>query len=276
MSKNDLPAFEPLLAEFLFIQKQKDLYEMDEREVKGRWKSFLGKWNRGELAEGWYDPETYQRVKARAEEMGLMRGSGDEVVEGRHGDVSEDETRQERDEQQHQDDDDDDYGPVLPGSGAGRYAGPGIPSRQDLAMRDEQRMEDREASIASLRQARKADRTLQKERLDDLTPRAAAGTHERQLEKKQLLNEKLRTFRDRSPGGEVPDAEMMGGAGDELEELKREKEKEQRKKSEREVRREEMDRLRREEMEERRRRLREKEEGTVEVLRELARQRFGG
>jgi hypothetical protein len=258
---------------------------MDKREVKGRWKSFVGKWNRGELAEGWYDPETYARVKARAEEMGLgmgWRGDAGEEPSGAaaaedDGEQSQPQTRAEGQDDDDDDDyDDEDYGPVLPGSGAGRPSGPGIPSRQDLALRDEQRLEDRADSLTSLRQARKADRTLQKEHLDDLIPRASPGTRERQLEKKQLLNEKLRSFRDPSPGGEVPDAEMMGGAGDELEELKREKERAQRKKSEREVRREEMERVKREEIEERKKRWKEKEEGTVEGLRELVRQRFGG
>lgn len=277
LSKNDLPSFEPLLADFLYIQKQKDLYEMDDREVKGRWKSFVGKWNRGELAEGWYDPETFQRVQKRAEEMGLVRLP--KTDEGKERGVVEDDReegiRVER-RSDGEDEDGDDYGPVLPGTGSGKASGPGIPSRQDLALRDEQRLEDRATSIADLRHARALDRTLQKERLEDLTPRAPAGTRERQLEKKALLNEKLKSFREPSPGGEVPDAEMMGGGVDELEEYKREKQKEQRKKSEREVRREEIERVRREEVEERRRRWKEKEEGTVEGLKELVRQRFGG
>jgi hypothetical protein len=272
-----LPSFEPLLADFLYIQKQKDLYEMDDREVKGRWKSFVGKWNRGELAEGWYDPETFQRVTKRAEEMGLVRVPRKEEGEEASRDVEDrDEVMRVERRAGDEDEDEDDYGPVLPGTGSGKASGPGIPSRQDLALRDEQRQEDRATSIADLRHARALDRTIQKERLEDLTPRAPAGTRERQLEKKALLNEKLKSFREPSPGGEVPDAEMMGGGGDELEEYKREKQKEQRKKSEREVRREEIERVRREEVEERRRRWKEKEEGTVEGLKELVRQRFGG
>lgn len=273
--------FEHLLADFLFIQKQKDLYEMSDREVKGRWKSFLGKWNRGELAEGWYDPETYARVQARAEEMGLERR---EVIPD-ESDEEHAESRRQQDPEKdakarpgHGDDDDDDsdYGPTLPGTGAGNMSsGPGIPSRQDLLLRDEQRTEDRESSLTSLRLARKADRTLQKERLEDLVPRADPGTRERKLEKKQAVNDKMRSFRERSPGGEVAEGELMGGEGDELEELKKEKKREERKKSEREVRREEMERVRREEVEERRRKWQEREQGTVESLRELARQRFG-
>ncbi|KAH8176792.1 hypothetical protein LIA77_01874 [Sarocladium implicatum] len=278
----DLPAFEHLLADFLFIQKQKDLYEMSDREVKGRWKSFLGKWNRGELAEGWYDPETYARTKARAEEMGLERRdvmpdeSDDEQPGAHRRPDSEQERERQLDPADDDDDDDDDYGPTLPGTGAGKLSGPGIPSRQDLLLRDEQRTEDREHSLTDLRLARKADRHLQKERLEELVPRADPGSRERKLEKKQAVNDKMRSFRERSPGvGEVAEGELMGGEGDELEEYKREKKKEERKKSEREVRREEMERARREEVEERRRRWKEREEGTVESLRELARQRFG-
>ncbi|KAF7544553.1 hypothetical protein G7046_g9761 [Stylonectria norvegica] len=62
LSKADLRAFEPLLAEYLSLQKQRDVDAMDDRELRGRWKSFVGKWNRGELAEGWYDPETFARI----------------------------------------------------------------------------------------------------------------------------------------------------------------------------------------------------------------------
>jgi hypothetical protein len=66
----------------------------------------------------------------------------------------------------------------------------------------------------------------------------------------------------------------MGG-GDSLEEYKKAKEKEQRRKSEREIRREEMERARREEIAEKRRAWQEREDETVSMLRELARQRFG-
>lgn len=266
LTKHDIRVFEPLLAEFLYIQKQKDIYEMDDREVRGRWKSFVGKWNRGELAEGWYDPEFFARIMERepeAQPEPSHRGPADTRDEKYEGDEHVDGSS------------DEDYGPILPGGSRGsRPSGPGIPSRQDLALRDEQRQEDREAEIEALRAARKAERSTQKERLDDLTPRAEAGTRERKLEKKQLLNEKLSSFREKSPGAEVPEADLMGG-GDELADLKREKMRVQRRKTEREVRREEEERIKMEEIEEKRRRYKEREDGTVNMLRELARQRFG-
>ena len=270
LSKADLSSFEPLFAEYLSLQKQKDIEDMDDREVRGRWKSFMGKWNRGELAEGWYDPETFSRIKES--DPGRTRRA--ENASGRHGDAEKEDITAENEGDE--DEDEDDYGPVLPTGtlSSGRRSGPGIPTLQDLSLRGEQQEEDREASLTALRTARKADRSLQKERLDDLTPRADAGTRERKLEKKQLLNEKLQSFREKSPGMEAPEKELMGG-DDSLEEYKRMKEKEQRKKSEREVRREEIARAKTEEMEERRRAWREREEGTVGMLRELARQRFG-
>lgn len=55
--RSDFKTFKPLFAQYLEVQKGKDIAALDEREVKGRWKSFVGKWNRGELAEGWYSPE---------------------------------------------------------------------------------------------------------------------------------------------------------------------------------------------------------------------------
>lgn len=270
LSKADLPTFEALFADYLSLQKQKDMDDMDDREVRGRWKSFVGKWNRGELAEGWYDPETFSRIAAS--DIGRPRRV--ENAKERAGDA---ETQQGRGEAEDDDEEDEeDYGPV-PLSGtlnSGRKPGPGIPTIQDLSLRAEQREEDREASLTDLRTARKTDRSLQKERLDDLTPRADAGTRERKLEKRQLLNEKLQSFREKSPGMEAPEKELMGG-DDSLVEYKRMKEQEQRKKSEREIKREEIARAKMEEMEERRKAWREREEGTVGMLRELAKQRFG-
>lgn len=280
LSKDDLKGFEPLFAEYLDLQKQKDIQEMDEREVKGRWKSFMGKWNRGELAEGWYDPEMFQRILERGpppqREQQQQQHSRqqsdspyDEPSEARYlgRNASEDEDE----------DEDMDYGPILPGAAApgDRRAGATIPNKQDLTLRDELAEESREADREELRSARKADRKLQKERLEELVPRAEAGTRERKLEKRQEVNEKMRQFRDKSPGGEVRDGELMGG-GDSLEEYKKEKEKEQRRKSEREIRREEIERAKREEIEEKRRAWQEREDKTVSMLRELARQRFGG
>jgi hypothetical protein len=44
LTKRDFDNFKPLFALYLDIQKGKVLDELDEVEVKGRWKSFLGKW----------------------------------------------------------------------------------------------------------------------------------------------------------------------------------------------------------------------------------------
>ncbi|KAL6865785.1 hypothetical protein ACO1O0_001883 [Amphichorda felina] len=268
LKKGDLPMFRPLFAYFLSLQKQIELEDLDEREVKGRWKSFIGKWNRGELAEGWYDPDMFSRI---AEWEPESRPRSPEPPSRR-------DVRGEEHEPPVNDSDDDDYGPVLPGSAAesARRAGPGIPSLQDLSVRNEMLEEDREEDRHALRAARKADRAIQKERLDDILPRADAGTRERKLEKRQMVNDKMREFRDKSPGGVegATEGELMGG-GDSLEEYKRAKQREQRKKSEREIRREEIERAKREEIEEKRRAWREREEGTVSMLREIARQRFG-
>ena len=241
---------------------------MDDREVKGRWKSFVGKWNHNELAAGWYDPDTFARITAENPDTSRSRRASE------HKEEREEPMMDAKDEGN--DDDDDDYGPPLPGSDRARRSGPGIPTLQDLSERAELAEEDRQASITDLRNARKADRTLQKERLDDLVPRAEAGTRERMLEKKAAVADKMRSFRDKSPGAmEVTDEKELMGGGDSLDEYKKAKEREQRRKTEREIRREEIDRARREEMEERKRAYMEREEGTVSMLRELARQRFG-
>jgi len=70
---------------------------------------------------------------------------------------------------------------------------------------------------------------------------------------------------------EVPEGELLGGD----EGIKRIRKEEARKKNEREVRREEILRARAAEREERLMGLREKEEKTMEMLRALAKERFG-
>ena len=98
------------------------------------------------------------------------------------------------------------------------------------------------------------------------------------MEKRQERAASNRAFaesrRGGSPGAALPDTELMGG-GDDLEALKRAKEKETRKKNEREIRREEVLRARAAEREERLEGYRRKEEETMEFLRSLAKQRFG-
>jgi hypothetical protein len=261
-----------------------ELDDLDEREARGRWKSFVGKWNRGELAEGWYDPDLFTRVKEMAPDLGSEPKSSEPPRQpSPEADVPNDrEPRRQNLAGSDDDDDDDDdgYGPTLPNSvRSGERIGPGIPSFQDLSLRnemiEEERRQAREDSIKELRAARKADRTEQKERLDELVPRADAGTRERKLEKRQAVNDKMREFRDKSPGMEGGDEKELMGGGDSLDEYKKMKAKEQRKKTERELRREEFERAKREEIEAKRKAWQEREEGTISMLRDLAKQRFG-
>ena len=181
-----------------------------------------------------------------------------------------------------EEDDDDDYGPRLPGQGGGgRRAGPVIPSMQDLQvkreMEEESALDAKEQYVSSIRNARAADRALQKQRLDELAPRAEPGTRERQVEKKRELAASNKSFavetRERSP--ELNEQEVMGG-GDDLGSIKKVMKEQERKKNERELRKEEVLRARAQEREERMAVHREKEQKTVEMLKELARARFGG
>ena len=189
---------------------------------------------------------------------------------------------------------DDDIGPTLPGqesrSRSGRM-GPSIPRMEDLELKKgtfvnfillvlanwnlEMDAEDGLVRRDDIRFARKLDRKEQKAALDELVPRAEAGTRERQLEKKKEVNEKMKSFREKSPGAaEVPDAELMGG-GDSIEGYKKVKQEFERKKNERELRKEEILRAWMAEREERLQEYRSKEEGTMSMLKALAKQRFG-
>jgi hypothetical protein len=234
--------------------------------------------NRGELAEGWYDPETFHKAVASVEEP--KYSSRDRLSHSAETEQRRD--RSSREEESGSEESDASVGPALPGaerSGRTRRAGPAIPNLDELAVKRENESEEayqqRKRAHQDLQYARKAERSLQKDRLDELVPRAAAGTRERQLEKKREVNEKMKAFREKSPdAAEVPDRDLMGG-GDSLAELKRMKEAEERKKSDRELRKEEFLRARAAEREERLAEYREKEDKTMEMLKQLARQRFG-
>ncbi|KAI4253816.1 MAG: hypothetical protein LQ352_003457 [Teloschistes flavicans] len=230
--------------------------------------------NRGELAEGWYDPMTLQRAQASAAKTNdyntpspphrITLGDGEDGL----------------------DDEDDAFGPALPSTSTSnphppktaRQTGPSIPTLEDLALRRESEAEFALQSREDLRHARKADRTLQKERLEDLAPRAAAGTKEGQLEKRadiRLAHSSFAASKSENTLADVPDADLLGDEEGGLEGYKKRKLEEERKKNEREVRREEVLRARREETEERVRVYKEKEAKTMEGLVALARARFG-
>lgn len=175
--------------------------------------------------------------------------------------------------------DDDDFGPAPPKDVTGRRTGPTIPRLDDLAYRDELREEDssrdRGNYVDDIRYERKQDRKAQKERLEELVPRADPGSRERQLEKKRETTSTLQSFRDAKEGGdvEVGEADLMGD--DSIDAYKRKKMEAERKKSDREIRREEIMRARAAEREERLAERRQKEETTMAGLRELAKARFG-
>lgn len=289
-SKHDLDAFEPLFAYYLDIQKGKDFYSLDSYEQKGRWKSFVNKWNRGALAEGWYDPEMFERVANEVPERDdapLARNArSDAETDEARDDVPELLSRGQRysnnevdDDDDDDNDDDDDYGPPPPpdpnNTRSTSRKGPGIPSLADLALKREAEADANAARLSELRLARKADRAQQKDALDELVPRAEAGTRERKLEKKAAVNDKMRSFREKGDAMvEVEDGELMGG-GDGVAEFKRAVASQQRKKTERELRREEEARARREEREEKLKEWKAREEEKMKGLKELAKARFG-
>ncbi|KAK4994140.1 hypothetical protein LTR66_005767 [Elasticomyces elasticus] len=261
-----------MFARYLDIQKQLDIDNLAEDEVKGRWKSFVSKWNRGELAEGWYDPATKQRAEEsastwRSEARSPTHQQKDPLDHGEQTLRSPLDTGNSGDE--------DDYGPTLPAQAiAHRRPGPSIPSLEDLEYKKELSLEDEHARRADIRYARKVDRQVQKERLEEIAPRAQPGTRERQLEKKREVAAANRSFREaRSPGAaEVGESELLG---DDTGGFKAQKLVMERKKNERELRKEEVLRARMAERGERITEHRAKEEKTMEVLKALAKQRFG-
>lgn len=124
---------------------------------------------------------------------------------------------------------------------------------------------------ADVRFERNAERRAQSALLDELAPRADAGTHARRLEKKADITAKLSAFKDKSPGLEVDDATLMGGEdGGGTEGFKQKKAALERKKNDRELRKEQLLQARIAEREERMAMHRVKEERTMAMLRTLA------
>ncbi|KAI1437047.1 hypothetical protein GGR50DRAFT_692546 [Xylaria sp. CBS 124048] len=316
----DLDRYRALFAHYLDIQKQIDIATLDEREIRGRWKSFADKWNNGELAEGWYRPEALQDAI-----LDMQLASNTRPEDGNGQDISakhpSQECRSDTSARQRQnihtpknddnntdaevhkradtgsrsrdavegesEDEDDDYGPTLPTENGSSYTarsvssqakyGAAIPTISDLTVRREIEASDRQEAREMLRQERKADRSIQKERLEELVPRAT-DPRARQLEKKREAREANASFAKAKASNdmpEIPDADLMGGEGGGVEEYKRIKREAERRKSEREVRREEVARAKREERAGRIKEYKQREAHTVDMLRELAKSRFG-
>lgn len=130
-----------------------------------------------------------------------------------------------------------------------------------------------------LHQERLQDRKKQKEHIDELAPRAEAGTKDRMLEKKREKADNNRAFAlaktDTGGFADVPDADLLGGDDRGIEGFKKQKREMDRKKNEREIRREEILKARQEEREQRVQVYRAKEEKTMSGLVALAKARFG-
>ncbi|KAF1920704.1 hypothetical protein BDU57DRAFT_509118 [Ampelomyces quisqualis] len=269
LSRRHYDDYKPLFQSYLDIQKQIQLDDLDEREVKGRWKSFTSRWNRGHLARSWYDPSM---LKSAQETVQLYQPTSPK----RSKRVSPEYQRQGAAEEQS----DDDFGPAPPTAMERRRShGPSVPRLDDLTYRNETRDEDRARDRSNytddLRHERKTDRKAQKERLDELVPRADPGSRERQLEKKREVTSTLQSFRNAKESGdvEVAEADLMGDDG--IDTYKRKKKEDERKKSEREIRREEIERARAAERDERLAQRREKEDKTMDFLKQIAKERFG-
>jgi hypothetical protein len=228
-------------------------------------KTLTGLRNRGELSRSWYDPSMLKQAQETVRSL--------QATEGKRRASPAYSPRAPEPQS-----DDDNFGPVPPPARRTGH-GPTVPGFDDLALRNEQRDEDRARDEANyvdgIRYERKMDRNVQKERLNELVPRADPGSRERQLEKKRETTGTLKEFGNAKESGdvEVGDADLMGDDGVEV--YKKRKRDAERQKSEREIRKEEIARARDAEREERLTDLRAKEAKTMEFLKTIAKERFG-
>ncbi|PWW73499.1 hypothetical protein C7212DRAFT_220113 [Tuber magnatum] len=282
ISRHDFELHKDVFADYLDIQKGLLLSELDRAEAKGRFKRFVTHYNHGELARGWYDRIVNRKArdssKAPEEQKSNFRKSEDSTrpeKKKRRMDALQSDKKDKGEEgnesESGESSEEEIVGPLLPGrqpSKRSRARGPTIPSNEDLDLQKELLREDQTLQRLDLRHARKQERKLEKERLEELVPRAAAGTRERKLEKKAELNAKMKSFREKSPDLEVNEETLMGPGG--TDGFKQRKAAMERKKNDREIRKEELLRARIAEREERLQQHRDKEERTMAMLKQLA------
>ncbi|KAL9101412.1 MAG: hypothetical protein Q9163_003323 [Psora crenata] len=278
LSKHNFKEYRSMFGLYLDIQKNKALEELPEEEVRGRWKSFVGKWNRGELAEGWYDPGILQKAKAStASATSLDQGTqpklrrhASPVYHSRIDEVASSEEEE--------------LGPSLPSNAIPLHRrqqnpGPVGPKRQDIDMQRGLEPGTAHAQREVLLFDRRQDGKAQKERLEELLPRAEAGSKDRLLEKRREKADAHRAFAaGRAEAGdviEVPESDLLGDEDGGLHGFKKRKMEMQRKKNERELRKEAILRERAADREERARAYREKEARTMSGLVALAKAKFG-
>ncbi|KAF3916754.1 hypothetical protein ABW20_dc0107436 [Dactylellina cionopaga] len=350
-----------LFAKYLDVQKSVNVMDLDDREMRSRFKRFVGRWNMGELASSWYDKDYRSQIdsdpslpkwegylKRRAETKpsdkiirprdpgGRDRDRDRERDRERDRDRNRDRSKRDREQHREKDgarsdrrdrdsrdhkkrqdrdpesyeqtesrirgmtdeeltnalqklegantpsgasedvemkdgnesDDSDMIGPSLPDSIPKPHAGAKPPTTQDLELQRELNEEEEELHRADLRYERKKERKIEKERLEELAPRAEPGSRERQLEKKRENAATNKAFADAKSGDveEVAETALMGGD----EGFHQHKAALERKKNERELRKEALLRARKAEREERLQVHRAKEEQTMKMLRALA------
>lgn len=126
LSKHDYPKLEAIFDSYLSIQKNLTLSELSHRESRGRFKSFISHYNRGDLARGWYERVIEALVGAPA---AAVPTADTEVADAPK-------KRRKVEQQQEESSSDSDVGPVLPGTERRRRdkAGPRVPGKEELEM----------------------------------------------------------------------------------------------------------------------------------------------
>ncbi|EFE42864.1 conserved hypothetical protein [Trichophyton verrucosum HKI 0517] len=279
---------------YLDIQKGIFMEDLDDRELKGRWKSFVGKWKALEGAYNRGSPETSVHSPRGRRASPSYKNSEERSAafsERRSQDFNErslsaEQEGQNKDEgEEDEEDEEESYGPQIPTSQrqmSSYRSGPKIPTLADLTIKREDEQLDLEESRRVNKAIRKQELNSHKGELrrmeDEIAPRAEPGSRERLLEKKREKSASNRQFAEARRGGSpieaVADADLMGG-GEGEDGFKKLKEKQMRKKNERELRKEEILRARAEEREIRLRSYRRKEDETMDYLRAIAQERFG-
>ncbi|KIJ39935.1 hypothetical protein M422DRAFT_32535 [Sphaerobolus stellatus SS14] len=240
---------------WLRVEKGKYFNELRSDKTRSYFRKFVKAWNRGKLADDLYspiDPISVPSSQQTSYKWGFASA----------GKVNQDELRRVRDTIGG-----DTYGPSRSNQSRGRVLGPTLPSTSDLQLAREE-SESLAATNKFLK--RKREKMEEKERVEDLVGPKPVGK-EGLLEKKRAKRESDKTFREakEDAGLEVSEDVLMGGNSSFKEAIARRDAARARWDAKKKTDPREQDRNERAEQ------LREKDRKTMEMFKQMAKERFG-
>ncbi|GLB43683.1 hypothetical protein LshimejAT787_1401950 [Lyophyllum shimeji] len=245
----------------IWLKEEKSKYfdELSGDRARSYFRKFVKAWNRGKLSKSLYagiDPSTVSATTQTAYKWSFaskQSRADDEALRSAREEISA--ATYNREAPSH-------AGPSR--TGWGRIQGPTLPTASDLALSREMAAEQREEERAY---KRKRDKLEAKERIEDMVGPREVG-REGMLEKKRARRDADRSFREKGDEGfEVDESTLLGGGDSFKDQIARRDATKQRYNAARE---EKAAAAR-----ERANMFKQKEQATMEMFQQMAKQRFG-